>query len=185
VLSGRLGDIGKIEIENNLTPVNCPRDYEIGIHDSLIPINHEIRIDPKIESPGSLANCARRRSASLSNYRARLQTDPLTDLDLIIAIIKNAVEPFVEIRYVIAAIEVIIDENLPVTGKRIAAALQPLEIFQRRQSLKEIGAGKAFGSRAAALDLGEDPVFPDAGFNGSKTTGSAIEVADAGEIRRP
>src|SRR5262245_5222519 len=92
-----------------------------------------------------------------------------------------------KIRHVIAAVEVIIDKDLPVAIERIAPPLRPVEItqIQPANSADEIGAEKVFERRAAPIEFDEHPVFPDCGFDGRETVRRAIEVADAGEIRRP
>src|SRR5262245_21196299 len=92
-----------------------------------------------------------------------------------------------KIRHVIAAVEVIIDKDLPVAIERIAPPLRPAEITQIHpaHSADEIGAEKVFERRTAPIELDEHPVFPGRGFDRRETVRRAIEVADAGEIRRP
>src|SRR5262245_37363814 len=92
-----------------------------------------------------------------------------------------------KIRHVIAAVEVIIDKDLPVTIERIAPPLRPVEVTQIKpaHSADEIGAEKVFERRTVPIEFDEHPVFPDRGFDWRKTVRRAIEVADAGEIRRP
>src|SRR5262245_44674912 len=92
-----------------------------------------------------------------------------------------------KMRHVIAAVEVIIDKDLPVAIERIAPPLRPVEGAQIQPShlADEIGAEKVFERKAAPIEFDEHPVFPDRGFDRRETVRRAIEVADAGEIRRP
>ena len=54
-----------------------------------------------------------------------MQAKPLAQLNRVTAVVKHAVEPFVQVRNVIAAIEIIIDKYFPVTGERIAPPFEP------------------------------------------------------------
>src|SRR5262252_9793655 len=92
-----------------------------------------------------------------------------------------------KIRHVIAAVQVIIDEDLPVAIERIAPPLRPVEGAQIRlaHSAGEIGAEKVFERRAAPIEFDEHPVLPDRRLDRRETVRRAIEVADACEIRRP
>src|SRR5262249_15642857 len=92
-----------------------------------------------------------------------------------------------KIGHVIAAVEVIIDKDLPVPAHQIAPPLQPLQITQvpPPHSAYEIGAEKVFERRAAPIEFDEHPVLPDRRLDRRETVRRAIEVADACEIRRP
>ena len=55
-LSGFGADVGKVVIEYDGAFIDGKRQNEIGIHDSFVGVDHEIRIDPEIES-AALARC--------------------------------------------------------------------------------------------------------------------------------
>ena len=44
-----LADVGEIIVEDDGALIHGERDNEIGVHNSFIGVEHEIRIDPKIE----------------------------------------------------------------------------------------------------------------------------------------
>src|SRR5262245_12440895 len=92
-----------------------------------------------------------------------------------------------KIGHVIAAVEVIIDKNLPVAVERIAPPFHPVEVthVQPAHSADEIGAEKVFERGAVRIDFDKNPVLPDRRLYRRETVRRAIEIADAGEIRRP
>ena len=52
----------------------------------------------------------------------------LAVFNTVIAIVKNAVETLVQVRHVIAAVEIIIDKDFPVAVESVATALDPMKI---------------------------------------------------------
>ncbi len=48
-LFGFLADVGKIVVEDDGAFIHGERDNEIRVHNAFIGVEHEIRIDPKIE----------------------------------------------------------------------------------------------------------------------------------------
>ena len=107
-------NIYEIEIEDNLRPAEAPREHEIRIHRVGINIDHEVRVDPVIEGAGA------------SGKRTPLKTEPLAELNLVFGIFQNAVESFMEVRYVITAVKIVIDEHFPIAVEEIVAALEPV-----------------------------------------------------------
>ena len=61
----------------------------------------------------------------------------LTVFNAVIAIFENAVETLVQVRHVVAAVEIIIDKNFPVAVERVATSLDPMKIA-KMQFLKVI-----------------------------------------------
>jgi hypothetical protein len=116
-----------------------------------------------------------------------LQAKPPAGFDRVTAVVEYAVEALMKIGHVIAAVEVIIDKDLPVAVESVAPPLSPVEItqIQPSHSADEIGAEKVFERRASPIEFDEHPVLPDRGLDRREAVRRAIEVANAGEIRRP
>jgi hypothetical protein len=53
-----LGSIGRIKIENHFCTVNAARINKIGVHNPVVPVDHELRIDPEIKRLVALSDCA-------------------------------------------------------------------------------------------------------------------------------
>jgi hypothetical protein len=66
----------------------------------------------------------------IADNRAGLQAEALADGDGVLAVVEDAVEPLVQVRHVIAAVEIVVDEHLPVAVQRVAAALHPAQSIE-------------------------------------------------------
>src|SRR5215470_11374865 len=60
-LAGLLRDVGEIEIEDDLGPINSERDDEVRIHYSFVQVDHEVGVEPVVKCAVALANGARLR----------------------------------------------------------------------------------------------------------------------------
>ena len=70
------------------------------------------------------------RLGPFTHHRAFLQAVSLAVLDRVPGIVEHAVEPLVQIGDVVAAVEVIVDEDLPVAFEGVAAPLHEMEARQ-------------------------------------------------------
>src|ERR1041384_641298 len=125
---------------------------------------------------------------SAAGHRTRLQTEVLAVFDRVVSVIEDTVETFVQMRHVITAVQVVVDENFPVAAERVCPALEPMKAgnTQRLELIDEI-AEKFFERRDIArrwFDPGERPLLPNRDLNWEQTICGAIEVADIVEIRR-
>src|SRR5262245_23356596 len=102
-------------------------------------------------------------------------------------VVENAVEPLMEMRDVVAAVQIIIYKNFPVAVERISPALHPAEGAKSQfpHSTDQIRAEKVLERRSPPIELHKHPVLPDRRLDRRQTILRTIEVADAGEIRRP
>jgi len=50
--------------------------------------------------------------------------------DRVLAVVEDAIEPFVEMGHVITTIEIVVDKHLPVAVEGVTAAFHPLEAFK-------------------------------------------------------
>src|SRR5262245_37758463 len=60
-LTGLLRDVGEIEIEDDLRPINSERDDEVRVHHSFVRVEHEVGVEPVVKSAVALTNGARLR----------------------------------------------------------------------------------------------------------------------------
>src|ERR1700760_795483 len=44
------GYIGKVKVENNTAPIRTERKDQVGIHDALVNVDHEVGINPEVPS---------------------------------------------------------------------------------------------------------------------------------------
>ena len=63
-------------------------------------------------------------------HRTRLEAEVLAVFNTVIVVFENAVEAFVQVRHVIAAVEIIIDKDFPVAVESVATALDPMKIAE-------------------------------------------------------
>ena len=130
----RVGDIRKVEIENDFGLVDAQRKDQIGIHYSVIQINHEVGIDPVVERPVSFSDGAGFEFGANADDGTRLQTESPAVLDRVIAVVKHTVEPFVEVRNVITTVEIVIDEDFPVAVELVMTPFHPMELPESERS---------------------------------------------------
>ena len=90
-----------------------------------------------------------------------------------------------QVRNVIAAVEVVVDEDLPVAVQAVRPALEEVQRaeIERRNSLhqpaQEIRQGRGF-----RIEVDEDELLPGFHAHGQQSVLRAIEGADAFELRR-
>ena len=122
-----LGDVRKVEVEDDVGPVDCARDDEVRVHRAAVAVDHEVRIDPVVERAVARPDGAGSRLGAVADDRARLQAEALAVLDRVAAVVEHAVEPLVQDGDVVAAVEIVVDEDLPVAVERVAAPLHPVQ----------------------------------------------------------
>src|SRR6185503_17131556 len=88
--------IWKVKIKDHLSLVHTARHDEVRIHYAVVPVDHEVRIDPVIECTITFSDGASLLLRALANDRAPLQTMVLAVFDHVIAVIEHAVEALVQ-----------------------------------------------------------------------------------------
>src|ERR1044071_3716768 len=83
--------IREVEVEDHFSLIDTARNHEVCVQDAVVPVDHEVWIDPVIESTISLAHCSSLRLSTFAHHRTPLQTEVLPVLDLIIGVIQHAV----------------------------------------------------------------------------------------------
>src|ERR1700722_8810749 len=121
----------EVEIKNDFAAVDAERQDQIGIEVAFVPIQHEIRILPEIEGAIAFASGGSAGFGfGIDRDRTGLHAAAIDIFDGVVGVVENAVESFVHMRDVIAAIEKIIDINFPVAIEGVAAALNELQVAE-------------------------------------------------------
>ena len=106
-------------------------------------------------------------------------------LDHVLAVVEDRGQALVEVRHVVAAVEVVVDEDLPVALEGPAPALDELEALELQ--LRELADERTecrLERGTARLEPHEDELLPDGGLDRNEAVPALVEVADAGEVRR-
>src|SRR5438105_13921153 len=114
VFTATIADLSKKEIENHPAVIHVQGQNEVAIHVVVIAIDHQVGILPEVPGAVALANRAGSGVLGGRHHRAGLQAIPVFILDGVLLVIEHAVEPLVQMRYVVAAVEVIVNEDFPV-----------------------------------------------------------------------
>ena len=119
-------DIREVIVENDRALVHPRRQDEICVHHACIGVDHEIRIEPQIKRP-PLARCryARFRFGA-GRKRAGLQASALEIFNGVFRVLDHAAQPFVRVRHVVAAVEIIVHVDFPVAVQHVSAAVEVL-----------------------------------------------------------
>src|SRR5262245_14102215 len=86
-------------------------------------------------------------------------------LDRVLAVVENAVEALVQMGHVIAAVEVVVDEHLPVAVESVVAPLHPVKPrkLERSNLVHELRGEEFFEGQSALGKANEYPVLPGGG----------------------
>ena len=126
-LSGGFRDVREVEVEDDLRLVDATRDHEVRVHHALVPVDHEVRIYPVVERPLAGPHGSRLCFGAFLNHRARLKAKMLAVFDRVLRVIEHAVEALVQVRNVVPAVEIVVDEDLPVAFELVVPALEPVQ----------------------------------------------------------
>ena len=125
--ASRVGHVGKIKIEDHFRFVDATGYDQIGVHRALIPVDHEVRINPVVKGAFTFAYSAGLLFSSLGHERAPLQAEALAVFDHVLAVVEHAVKTLMQVWHVVTAVKIVVDEYLPVAVKSVMTALEPLE----------------------------------------------------------
>src|SRR5206468_4304284 len=109
--------------------VDAERKDQVRVQISLIPVQHKVGVKPVVKGPPG-SNAGRHGLASGGFDRAGLQAEARAVGDRIGSVIQNAVEPLVQIRDVVAAVKVVVNENLPVAVDDPLAASGKVQLIE-------------------------------------------------------
>src|SRR6266404_7222418 len=118
--------VAEVVIKDDTAMIHIDRNDQIRIQISLVVIEHEIGMQPEIPGPVTLPRRARGgmlvRSLVRSYHRTRLQTISVLILDRVLLVIQNRIKSFMQMRYVISAIQIVIHKYFPVTMDVVSLA---------------------------------------------------------------
>ena len=128
-----LVDLREIEIENHPAMIHIHGQDEVRIHVALVMIDHQIGIMPKIPSAITPPGRRRGRIFRSRHHRTGLQAIAVFVLNGVLLVIQDAVQAFMQMRNVVAPIQVIVDENFPVAMNVIHSAIEVMQLAQSQR----------------------------------------------------
>src|SRR5262245_27416494 len=138
---------------------------EVGIYGIWILVDHEVRIDLVVER------------AAIILKRTPLQAEAVAQFDLIFGIIQQTIEPVVQMRDVIPAVEIVVDKNFPVAVEHVVTALKPMKT-------SEVQIPDLYGGRANILDSNKYPTLPDCSRYLNESHRPSIEATNPAKVGR-
>src|SRR5262249_40422646 len=118
----------KVEIKDDTAAIRAERYYYIRVHHLGIEIQHQVREHPPVLSLRARAHTRNVLGAGIRRFeRAALNAAVSEHLGAIAAVIENTRETGMDVVDVVTAIEIIVDEDLPVARHVVAAAFDPAQ----------------------------------------------------------
>ena len=188
--AGGVADVGEIEIENYAAVIGVDGDDEVGVEIALVAIEHEVGIEPEI--PGTVALAGGDGGGVFGggsvvsgsflgdDHGAGLQAVAIFVFDGVALVVENGLESLVEVGDVVAAVEIVVDEDLPVAGDVIAGAGEVVELAETEgrdaagERAEEVGQGRGGG-----IEIDEEELLPDFDVDGDEAILLAVEIFDA------
>jgi len=180
-LRGFFADVGEEIIENDGALVDAERQNEIGVHDAFVGIDHEVRIDPKIEGAALARGGHAGFGFGVRRERAGLQAGALEILDGVFGVLDHAAQAFVGVGDVVAAVEIVVQVDFPVAIQRVDAAVEIFHFFGELQRGDDFRnpAEKILQRRGAPVQIHEHKILPGVHLDGNEAIFRAVEIADA------
>ena len=184
VLFGGGADVAEVVVEDDGAFVGTERKDEVGVHHAFVGVDHEIGIDPEIEGAALARGADFGAGVFAGRERAGLQAGALEIFDGVFGVFDDAAQAFVGVGDVVAAVEIVVDVDLPIAIERVDAAIEVVEFFCELERGDEFGDGaEEFLERHGfAVEIDEDEIFPGVEADGDEAVVGAIEIADAVEL---
>ena len=117
------------------------------------------------------------------NHGAGLQAVPVFVLDGVLLVIEDGTQAFVQMRDVVAAVEVVIDEHFPVAVDVVGAAVEVMEFADAERGHAFDQPAEKFGERdRLVVEVDEDEALPGFDPNGDQAILCAVEILHAFEL---
>jgi len=119
-------DVGEEEVEDDFAAIGAKGEDQVGIHDAFVDVQHEVGVEPEV--PGAVAvagfgdNGVVVSRGFRGHHRAGLQAVMAAVFDGVVGVVEDAVEALVQVGDVVAAIEIVVDVDLPVAFERVLLA---------------------------------------------------------------
>src|SRR5688572_32696731 len=110
---------------------------------------------------------------------------PRSVFNCVVAVVKHAIQTLMQIRHVITAVEIVIDEDFPVAIESVMTSLQPVQVckIERVNLIDEVSSQKIpQRNRVVTADPGKHPVLPLVGLYRQQTICCLIKITDVGKI---
>ena len=129
VFFGGGADVGEVVVEDDGAFIGAEREDEVGVHHAFVGVDHEIGIDPEIEGAALAGGADFGVGVGVGRERAGLQAGAFEIFDGVFRVFDDAAEAFVGVGDVVAAVEIVVDVDLPVAIERVDAAVEVVELF--------------------------------------------------------
>ena len=126
----RFADIGEIEIEDHCAAIHAIGEHQVRVHVAWYRLIMKFGYCQKYHARSPVARGGGRRIFDRGHHRARLQAVAIVVLDGVLPIIEHAVQGFVQVRHVVSAVEVVVDEHLPVALQAVRTSLEKMQRCQ-------------------------------------------------------
>src|SRR6185503_10388982 len=123
-------DVRKVKVENDFSLVHAARDDEVRVHHAVVPVDHEVWINPVVKRAVAFSHRARLRLGAFGDDWAPLQAMITAVFDHVFAVVEDAVETFVQVRHVITAVEIVVDEDFPVAVEAVISSFEPVKLVE-------------------------------------------------------
>ena len=122
-------------------------------------------------------------SSERSNHRAGLQAITVFVLNRVLLVIENRIQTLVQMGYVVAAIEIVIDEDLPVAMDVESATVEVMKFADAEGGNAFSQAAEKVGERHCIIvEVDEDEALPGFDSYGNQTVLRAIKILDSFEF---
>ena len=164
VLPARLAHVAEVKVKDDSATVDVQRELRVRVHAAFIAIDHEVRVLPEIPRAIALRVAPVAAPSSKSPLGSIAGNSGLRFRSCI-AVVKNAAEGLVQVRDVVAAVEIVIYENLPVAGDVVNLAIEEVEFAESRGSQRftkpprKSVSGSACGSRFTKTNASQVSAF--------------------------
>src|SRR5215475_3210588 len=186
VLATRLAHVTEIEIEDDPAVVDVERQNEIRVHVAFVAIDHEVWILPEIPSAIAFASVAGGGVLVRCHHRAGLQAIPVFNFDGVLLVVEHTAQRLVQVWNVIAPVEVVVDENLPIARDVVNLAIKKMKLTesQRLASFPQ-PTQEIFERFRLRIKIHQDKGLPSLDFDRDQAIFPALEIFHAIKLWHP
>lgn len=178
-----MGDIVKVKLEYHPRLVDFDRHNQVRVQIALIVVEQEVGVEPVVKCL-TLAHAGGDLLVSLGIDGARLQAIPGAICDGVTGVVKNAIQAFMQIGYVVTPIEIVIHEYFPVAFDDPLPSSSKMEKIEpkRLELFNQVAEVLPQGKRLA-IKVDENKFFPHVNLQGKQPILLTIKILHPREIR--